>query len=215
MFMRHVLIALALLPSLVFASQDETLIRPLQEQWAEIKYRLPEKQQAERFHALAQKARQLADNHPGRPEPLIWEGIALSSEAGARGGLGALSLADAAKERLEAALRLDERALGGSALTSLGTLLYKVPGWPIGFGDKKRAEALLKKALTLNPTGIDAHFFYGEFLHERERYREAIRHLEAALGAPARPGRELADTGRRQDIRALLEQVRRDADLGG
>ncbi|MBI5331512.1 MAG: hypothetical protein HZB71_12995 [Betaproteobacteria bacterium] len=210
MSLRTLLFCLALFPGLAVAAPAEELVRPLQDQWAEIKYRVPEKQQAERYHALALKARQLAEAHPGRAEALIWEGIALSSEAGARGGLGALPLAEAAKDRLEAALRLDERALAGSALTSLGTLFYKVPGWPIGFGDKKRAETLLKKSLTLNPDGIDPHFFYGEYLYERERYDEAAKHLETALKAPARAGRELADAGRRQEIAALLDKVRRE-----
>lgn len=210
MTLRILLLCLALLPHLAAASTPEDLIRPLQDQWAEIKYRASEKQQAERYHALALKARQLAEANPGRAEPLVWEGIALSSEAGAKGGLGALPLAEAAKDRLEAALRLDERALAGSALTSLGALLHKVPGWPIGFGDKKRAEALLKKSLALNPGGIDPHFFYGEYLYERERYDEALRHLQTALMAAPRAGRELADAGRRQEIQALLDKMRRE-----
>ena len=35
----------------------------------------------------------------------------------------------------------------GSAYTSLGTLYFKVPGWPVGFGDEEKAEELLRKAL--------------------------------------------------------------------
>lgn len=210
MLIRFFLFSLMLISGLVVAAPDEALIRPIQDQWAEIKYRVPEKQQAERYQALAVQARQLVDAHPKQAEPLIWEGIALSSEAGARGGLGALSLAEAAKDRLEAALRLDDHALAGSAYTSLGTLLHKVPGWPISFGDKKRAETLLKKALTLNPGGIDPNFFYGEYLFDRGRHEEAITHLETALKAPARPGRKVADTGRRQEVQVMIDKVRRE-----
>jgi tetratricopeptide (TPR) repeat protein len=187
----------------------EELIQPIQEEWAQIKYRIPEKQQAERYHALAGHARKLAEGHPDKAEILIWEGIALSSEAGAKGGLGALSLAKEARQRLEEAIRLDDRALKGSAYTSLGTLYYKVPGWPVGFGDKTKAESLLKKALSLNPDGIDPNYFYGEYLAERDRYPEAARHLENALKAQPRPGRELADSGRRQEIQTLLASVRK------
>ncbi len=198
-----------------FATTPEDTIRPIQDQWAEIKYRVPEKQQAERYHALAEQARQLASSqpaasHPAIAEALIWEGIALSSEAGAKGGMGALSIAKVAKQQLEAAIKLDDKALKGSAYTSLGTLYFKVPGWPIGFGDKARAEELLKKALAINPTGIDPNYFYADYLAERERYAEALRHLETALKAPARPGRELADAGRRQEIQTLLAKVRKE-----
>jgi len=205
------LVCAGLLSGAALASTPEEAIRPIQDQWAEIKYRVPEKQQAERYHALAEQARQLASTQPpGQAETLIWQGIALSSEAGAKGGLGALSIAKAAKQQLEAAIKLDDKALKGSAYTSLGTLYFKVPGWPIGFGDNTRAEELLKKALTINPAGIDPNYFYADYLAERARYAESLRHLETALKAPARPGRELADAGRRQEIQALIAKVKKD-----
>ena len=196
--------------STLFAATPEESIRPIQDQWAEIKYRLPEKQQAARYHTLAEQAGELAATQPGKAEALIWQGIALSSEAGAKGGLGALSIAKTARQQLDAAIKLDGNALQGSAYTSLGTLYYKVPGWPIGFGDKTRAEELLKKALAINPGGIDPNYFYADFLAGRERHAEALRHLEIALKAPARPGRELADSGRRQEIQALIAKVKKD-----
>jgi len=192
------------------ADPVEEALRPIQDEWAAIKYRLPEKQQEARYHALAQLAHKLAEAHPGSASPLVWEGIALSSEAGAKGGMGALSLAKAARDKLEQAIKRDGHALKGSAWTSLGTLYYKVPGWPIGFGDKAKAEEMLNKAVALNPEGIDPNFFRGEYLFERERYGEALKSLEAALKAPARPGRELADSGRHQEILALIAKVRKE-----
>jgi tetratricopeptide (TPR) repeat protein len=195
--------------SLAFAGAEE-MVRPIQDEWAQVKYRIPEKQQAEHYHALAVQARKLAESNPGKAEFLVWEGIALSSEAGAKGGLGALSLAKEARQRLEEALKLDDKTLKGSAYTSLGTLYYKVPGWPIGFGDKAKAESLLKKALSINPDGIDPNFFYGEYLAERDRNQEALRYLEHALKAAPRPGRELADSGRHQEIQALLTGIRKN-----
>jgi tetratricopeptide (TPR) repeat protein len=193
-----------------FAATPEDLIRPIQDQWADIKYRQPEKQQPDLYHALAKKARQVAEANPNMAEAFIWEGIVVSSEAGARGGLGALSLAKEAKRLLEESVKLDEKALSGSAYTSLATLYAKVPGWPIGFGDKKRAEELFRKSLSINPTGIDPNYFYAEYLIDQDRHAEAKRYLEAALKAPARPGRELADMGRRQEVQALLNQLAKE-----
>ena len=135
----------------------------------------------------------------------------MSSEAGARGGLGALSLAKDAKQRFEEALKINDKALNGSAYTSLATLYAKVPGWPIGFGDKAKAEEYFKKSLSLSPDGIDPNFFYGEYLAERDRPAEARQYLEKALKAAPRPGRELADNGRRQEIRALLGKLEKEA----
>ena len=196
--------------NLALASTPEDLIRPIQEQWAEIKYRQPEKQQADSYRALAVQARKVVDGNPKMSEPLIWEGIVLSSEAGAKGGLGAPSLAKEARQRLDEALKLNDKALNGSAYTSLATLYAKVPGWPVGFGDKERAEEYFKKALAINPDGIDPNFFYGEYLAERGKTVEALTHLEKALKAPPRPGRELADSGRRQEIQALLAKLRKE-----
>lgn len=209
--LHFVIIALTVgLTGLASASTPDELIRPIQDRWAEIKYRQPEKAQAEQYRALAQQARKLVESHPNLPEALIWEGIVLSSEAGAKGGLGALSLVKEARERLEEALKLNDKALNGSAYTSLATLYAKVPGWPIGFGDKERAEEYFKKSLTINPAGIDPNFFYGEYLAERDRIKDARAYLEAALKAPSRQGRELADNGRRTEIQSLLAKLNKE-----
>ena len=196
--------------SLATAATPDDLIRPIQEQWAEIKYRQPEKQQAEGYRALAEQARKIVETNPKMPEALIWEGIVLSSEAGAKGGLGALSLAKEARQRLDEALKINDRALNGSAYTSLATLYAKVPGWPLGFGDKAQAEALFKKSLAINPDGIDPNYFYGEYLIETGRISEGRVFLERALNAPPRPGRALADAGRQGEIRALLARAARE-----
>jgi tetratricopeptide (TPR) repeat protein len=193
------------------ASSPEEMIRPIQDRWAEIKYRLPETEQADQYRALALQARKLVESNPSVAELLIWEGIVLSSEAGAKGGLGALSLVKEARDRLDEALKLNDKALSGSAYTSLATLYAKVPGWPIGFGDKERAEEYFKKSLSINPEGIDPNFFYGEYLVERDRIKEARERLDAALKAPSRQGRELADSGRRQEIQALLKKLEKDS----
>jgi len=192
------------------AATPEELVRPIQEQWAEIKYRQPEKVHAEQYAKLAEQARKIVETNPGLAEPLIWEGIVISSEAGAKGGLGALGLAKDSRALLDEALKINDKALAGSAYTSLATLYAKVPGWPIGFGDKKKAEEYFKKALAINPGGIDPNFFYGEYLIERDRVAEGKQYLEAALKAPPRPGRELADSGRRQEIQALLAKVNKE-----
>ena len=82
-----------------------------------------------------------------------------------------------------------------------------MPGWPVGFGDDEKAEALLKKALSINPDGIDPNYFYGDYLARSKRFDEANAALEKALQAPPRPGRQLADEGRKQDINALLKSI--------
>jgi tetratricopeptide (TPR) repeat protein len=208
---RTLLLALCLATAgLAGATTPEELIRPIQDQWAEIKYRQPEKMQAELYGKLAAQAHKLVEANPGMAELLIWEGIIVSSEAGDKGGLGALGLAKESRALLDEALKINDKALAGSAYTSLATLYAKVPGWPVGFGDKKKAEEYFRKALAINPSGIDPNFFYGEYLIDRDRATEGKQYLENALKAPPRPGRELADSGRRQEIQALLAKLNKE-----
>jgi tetratricopeptide (TPR) repeat protein len=183
-------------------------IHGLQTEWAVIQYQTPEDKRTAAFESLSKQAHALTQRYASRAEPHIWEGIILSSWAGAKGGLGALDLAKQAKAEYETAIKIDRNALDGSALNSLGVLYYKVPGWPIGFGDNKKAEALLQQALAVNPNGIDPNYFYADYLVYRNRKAEAIPYLEKALKAPPRPGRELADQGRKGEIQALLAKIR-------
>lgn len=193
---------------LAHAAGVDDAVQELQQGWETIRYQAPSQEREKRFEALAQRAHSLSETHPGKAEVLIWEGIVLSSLAGEKGGLGALPLVKQAKGLYEQAIQIDGQALGGSAYNSLGVLYYKVPGWPIGFGDKKQARELLQKALAINPQGIDPNFFYGEFLLENGSASDAVPYLEKALQAPARPGRPLADQGRREEVRQLLTKAR-------
>jgi tetratricopeptide (TPR) repeat protein len=191
----------------VFAGVDED-VRRLQHEWEDVKYRKPKDEQEARFEALAKVAGQIRSSYPDRAEPAIWYGIIVASYAGAKGGVGALSLAKDAKSALERALELDRKALDGSAYTSLGSLYYQVPGWPIGFGDDKKALELLQSALAINPDGIDPNYFLGDLLYRKGDYDGARKALAKALKAPPRPDRSLADEGRRKEIDELLAKMK-------
>jgi tetratricopeptide (TPR) repeat protein len=191
-----------------FAASVDDAVAQLARDWADIKYKAPANEQAAKYEALANRAHEVSAQYPDRAEPLVWEGIIVSSFAGAKGGLGALNLAKQAKALYENSLQIDPSALDGSAYNSLGVLYYKVPGWPLGFGDKPKAQELLQKALAINPKGIDPNFFYGEFLVETGKPAEAVAYLERAVNAPPRPGREVADAGRRAEATELLRKAR-------
>ena len=137
----------------------------------------------------------------------IWQGIVEASYAGAKGGLGALGLAKSAKKSFEDALAIDPKALDGSAYTSLGSLYYQVPGWPIGFGDDKLALEFLNKGLAQNPNGIDPNYFYADYLFRKGDLDGAEKAAKKALAAPPREARPLADEGRRKEVNELLAKI--------
>lgn len=210
----HALIGLSLATLALFAQPTFALdasspvpLEHLQTRWAEISYQVPEPQREAAFALLAAEAETAVAAAPGKAEPLIWQGIILSSWAGAKGGLGALGLVKDARASLEQALQIAPEALDGAAYTSLAALYAQVPGWPISFGDKGKAESLFLKALAIDPVGIDPNYFYGDMLVQQKRYDEARLVLRRALEAPDRTGRPLADAGRREQVQRLLAQI--------
>lgn len=200
--------AIIALPNVVRAADTRDVVADLQRSWAVANYELRGDQQVQAFDALLQRADSAVAENPGTADVLIWDGIIKSSFAGIKGGLGALSLAKAARSSLEAAIELDDKALDGSAYTSLGTLYYKVPGWPVGFGSDKKAVQLLQKALEINPDGIDSNYFYADYLLQEKKYEEAEQYLLRAQQAAPRPDRPVADAGRKQEILAALNMAR-------
>lgn len=200
--------------SLGARSDDESFrsaLRQIQHEWEVANYQLQGKQKEQAFAALVEQASAWTQSNPGRAEPLIWQAIVRSGYAGAMGGVKSLFKAmpqvKQARDLLLQAQSIDPGALDGSAWTSLGSLYYKVPGWPVGFGDKKKARDYLRKALEVNPDGIDPNFFYGELLAETGEPAEAKKYLQKALQAPPRPERPLADQGRQAEINALLDKL--------
>ncbi|MGQ0530507.1 MAG: tetratricopeptide repeat protein [Panacagrimonas sp.] len=181
----------------------------LQHDWAKAYYAVPTTQKNAAFEALEQQAAALVNSNAGRAEPLVWQAIVLSSHAKFEGGLGALARVKHARELLHTAEKLDANALDGSIYTSLGSLYANVPGWPLAFGDKRKARQYLDKALALNPDGIDPNFFLAELLIKQEDKAGARAYLLKALAAPPRPGREDADAGRRAEARAVLAALDR------
>jgi tetratricopeptide (TPR) repeat protein len=202
-----ILLVASLLIQPVWADNLETDLAEIQQRWAEIQYQVAKDDKEKAFEALAGQAETLTASYPGRAEALIWRAIVLSTWAGEKGGLGALGLVKDARRHLEKAIEIDDRALDGSAYTSLGSLYYQVPGWPIGFGDDDKARRLLQKALSINPDGIDPNFFFADYLLEQGEEDRARQYLERALSAPDRPGRTLADEGRRQEVRDRLAKL--------
>lgn len=187
-------------------------LQTIQQRWAQIQYDTPQERKVAEFEKLAAQAEAFTTAEPKAAEAWIWKGIVTSSWAGAQGGLGALGKAKQSRTDLEKALQLDPDALQGSAYTSLAALYDRVPGWPIGFGDAKKADELLRQALLINPNGIDSLYFWGDHLAREGKYAEAREALLKARQAAPRPGRELADQGRQREIAALLEEVEHKLD---
>lgn len=203
-----ILMSTALLVGTAVAGEPATgSVNQVRDRWAQINYQLPKPQREAAFEELLHQSEKIRQATPRDAAALIWEGIVLSSLAGEKGGMGALGLVKRARADFEAAIKLDAGALDGAAYTSLGALYYQVPGWPLGFGDDAAARTMLRKGLAIDPDGIDANYFYADFLRDQKDWAGARTAFQKALAAPARPGREVADAGRRQEAQAKLKDV--------
>ena len=192
-----------------FAVADmQSDLQDIQQQWAVAKYQTPEERQEQVFEDLTAKAAHLVKSYPHAAEPKIWLAIVLSTDAGVNGGFGALGKVKKAKAYLEEAEKIDPTAMEGSVYTSLGSLYYQVPGWPIGFGDNEKAEKYLLKALEINPQGIDSNFFYADYLLEEDKPELALKYLNKAKAAPPRNNRPIADKGRHKEIDLDIAKAR-------
>ncbi|MBL8257655.1 MAG: hypothetical protein JNJ62_13720 [Pseudoxanthomonas mexicana] len=203
-----ILLSTLILVGVAFAAEPAApTVVQVRDRWAQINYQVPKNQREAAFEDLARQAEKTRQAHAREADALIWEGIVLSSLAGEKGGVGALGLVKRARADFEAAIKISPNALDGAAYTSLGALFYQVPGWPLGFGDDDTARTLLQKGLAVDPNGIDANYFYADFLRDQKDWAGARAAYQKALAAPARPGREVADTGRRHEAEARLKEV--------
>lgn len=183
-------------------------VQEIQSEWARLYY-LDEflNNNYRELQALARHANRVAQDHPQSAEALVWDAIVLSTLAEKKGGLGALSLVKEARLKLEKAEAIDPEVLGGSVYASLGSLYSKVPGWPIGFGNDTKAEKYFRKALAINPQGLDINYFFAEYLVDQGKDALALKHIERALRAAPMPGRPVADQGRRQQALKLRAEL--------
>ncbi len=179
------------------------------EEWAKIKYlSKDDSERKEKMEVLGAKADALVTRYPGRPETLIWDGIVTSERASLTWGLSALSHANRARDLLLEAYKMDPKALDAGAPTSLGVLYYRVPGFPLGWGDTDKARQLLEEAVRNAPNGRDAHYFYADFLFEQGEYKKAEEVLKVALALPHHPERPVWESYFPKVMEGLLTKVR-------
>lgn len=195
-------------PSIASATMADE-VKSVNDNWAHIAYEVKgSSHQTVALDKLEKQAAALVARYPNKAEPLLWQGIVVSEQANRANFFHKLGLAKEARNILAKAYSIDPRAANGGAAMSLAVLYYKVPGSPIGFGDKEKARRLLKEALALDPNGLDTNYFYGDFLLDQGDTAGARSYLRKALKAPHDANRPVWDAGRRREVQALLAKAK-------
>ena len=191
----------------LMASELNASIASLESDWANAYYQSDEAGQKQAYPKLLEQAVVLLKRYPNAAEPKIWLATILATNAAFESPLTALSNLNNAKDLLEAAIKINPKALDGSAYVTLGTLYYMLPGWPVSFGDDEMAEEYLKSSLDINPNGIDANYFYADFLFRQDRTVEAEAFFRKAVEAPVRKMQVYADTQLQNEARLALNHA--------
>lgn len=179
--------------------------------WEHVKLQVIDRgDQESQMADLAQRAEKIAEQYENNSDPIVWVGIITSEQASLANENGsplkALELAKRARDILEVIEGADPATMDAGAPTTLGLLYDQVPRFPIGFGDKAKARYYLQEAVRYAPDGLDANYFYGDFLYRQGELAEAIKVLEHALTAPVLSNRPIWDKSRRAEIRKILSQ---------
>ena len=170
-------------------------------------YKDKEKERLALLETLIEHTEGLLDKQPEEIGLITMAGFFNAQYAGFKGGIGALKYAKAARNHLESSVSIDPTLYGAAAHTILGSLYAQVPGWPVSFGNKKKAEKNYKKAIQLAPTEIDANFTYAQFLFQEKRFDEAKEYLLKAQVSDPRPDRPRADKHLQERIIRGLEII--------
>jgi tetratricopeptide (TPR) repeat protein len=203
-----IVVFLLLFARCLLATELNHSIASLESAWAEVYYQKDEALQKQVYPVLLQRSAELVKRYPGAAEPKVWLATIMATNAAFESSLDALSSLVKAKALLEEAIKINPQALDGAAYVTLGTLYYMLPGWPVSFGDEKMAEQLLKTSLSINPNGIDANYYYADFLLGRDRVAEAIVFFQRASQAPLRQQQLFADTELQNEARLGLVNAR-------
>jgi len=196
--------------SITYAGPNaDDLAKTLNDEWGVIFYTLPSEQQAERFKELLLRIREFKAKYPYRAEPLIIEAVTQCTLVAAEWSFSALSDIENAKDLLLKAIDIDPKAMEAAAYIALGNLYYRLPGWPISFGDEDLARQYLETAVKLYPHEVDTNYFLGDYWLGEGEYDKALLYLEKAEKAKVRPEHELSDRHTKAETLKALEAARK------
>lgn len=200
-------VALLLLSTQSVADNLTVSLQQIESEWASIYYQTPKQKKGEAYRRLLDKTITLSKQFPKKAEPLFWQAVLKATYADHQDAVDALEAISEARDLLLLAIQINPKTMDGSAYVTLGTLYYMAPKWPIAFGDNDKAKKMLETALKINPDGIDANYFFGDFLLTNDQPAEAIKYFERAIKTPARKEQLFADNQLKEEAKNALKNA--------
>jgi len=138
---------------------------------------------AEAYSLGYQVASRAIELEPNRVEGHYWFAINMSGYATEDGPLKTLSMGRRILQALDSANAILPDYYFAGPLRARGRLLYKMPGFPISFGDTKKGLSDLRKAAEKSPDTRLNQLFLAEALAESGDSTQAKEALSRARGA--------------------------------
>lgn len=187
---------------------DLKVIQEVKDEWESAFYTLPQDQQEPILKTLSMKAETLIQRYPDLAEPYLVAALIQCSLAASEGGFSALGRVKKARQFVQQSMAKNPIAMDGSGYVILGNLYYRLPGWPLSFGDNKLARSYLETAIRLFPDELDTNYFYGDFLLDEGDAVAALPYLEKADKAPVRELSRLSDMKLKEELKVSLKNAR-------
>lgn len=204
---RLIFVVFLLLPYPGFANEVDRIAHSIEAEWASIYFSSETRDKENAYTRLLDRTKELAKQLPDSPELMFWQATIIASRAEHQPPIEALDAIHKAQDLLLKTISIKPDTLDGSALITLGSLYYQAPGWPIAFGDDKKAEQYLKKGLQINPRGIESNFYYGQYLLNKDRPEQAIEYFKIALKGPVREEQKFADSSLKEKIKIIISKT--------
>ncbi len=199
-----IFVVFLLLPYPGFAKELDRIVHAIEAKWASIYFSAEIRDKKNAYTRLLNKTTKLAKQTLASPELMFWQATIIASRAEHQNPIEALAAIHKAQDLLIKTIKIKPDTLDGSALITLGSLYHQAPGWPIAFGDDKKAEQYLKKGLQINPQGIESNFYYGQYLLNKDQQEKAIKYFKTALNGPVRKEQEFADSSLKEKIKKIM-----------
>jgi tetratricopeptide (TPR) repeat protein len=101
--------------------------------------------------------------------------------AEAKSNLDSLTDLDNARKKLQNCILSKNKSISSSSAALLGHLYYKVPSFPISFGDINTAKDYFSQALRIDSSNMEANYYFAAFLQDEGMQIEADDYFKRAL----------------------------------
>lgn len=115
------------------------------------------------FYRGLEAAKKSTDIDPDNLEGNFWYGINLGRVASTKSDISQIKNIKEIVKSMERVLEKDPHFMAGGPYLVLGRVYLEAPGMPISIGDKEKALQYFKKALELDESYYETHYYLMEF----------------------------------------------------